>query len=240
MQIEYKIEQNDIKAVNDICEKMKDSELVLSRKNSINDPTMNAEILWKAILLGLLTSQQKSSPESPSQKIINSSPFVFSLTALKENENDLENYIGSVFKKYSGIRFQKKLTNYIIKNRNKLIRFYDILHKNISELISSENATKDQERILCNQFQNYFIGIGPKQSRNALQYVGILRYEIPIDSRMIKWVNKNLDIGLPLNSVVISDLSYYEYYLDKIQSICERAKILPTIFDASVFASFDE
>ena len=40
-------------------------------------------------------------------------------------------------------------------------------------------------------------GFGPKQSRNLLQWLGPSRYEIPLDSRITKWLNDFWIPGYP-------------------------------------------
>ena len=64
-------------------------------------------------------------------------------------------------------------------------------------------------------------------------------YEIPIDSRLIKWIRGNLSLDF-LDASKLSNLSYYERVLDLIQDLCMTGKVLPCLFDAAVFSSFDE
>jgi len=66
--------------------------------------------------------------------------------------------------------------------------FSDVLIK-----IRKEDPNKEHikiEREACILLQE-LKGIGPKQSRNLRQALGLLRYEIPIDSRIVKWLNLN-------------------------------------------------
>jgi hypothetical protein len=48
------------------------------------------------------------------------------------------------------------------------------------------------ERIVARVLDEQLRGIGPKQSRNLLQELGLTRYEIPLDSRVAGWLNENL------------------------------------------------
>jgi thermostable 8-oxoguanine DNA glycosylase len=83
-----------------------------------------------------------------------------------------------------------------------------------------------------------FKGFGPKQARNFLQALGLTRYEIPIDSRMTKWLNKN---GFPvkLSATALADKNYYRFVSDGIQALCEKAEVLPYLLDAAVFTLSD-
>ena len=84
-----------------------------------------------------------------------------------------------------------------------------------------------------------FKGFGPKQSRNLLQGLGISRFEIPIDSRITKWLNS---IGFPvkLTANALQDRNYYNFVSDGFQKLCEACDIMPCVLDAAIFSSFDE
>ena len=82
-------------------------------------------------------------------------------------------------------------------------------------------------------------GIGPKQSRNLLQDLGVTSYETPIDSRIIKWLN-NFGFPIPLSSQALQDEHYYNFVSDILFQLCEKANIKPCILDAAVFSSFEK
>lgn len=94
------------------------------------------------------------------------------------------------------------------------------------------------EREVASFVSANFAGFGPKQSRNMLQWLGLTQHEIPLDSRVLKWLNKS---GFPirLSAQGLADEAYYCFVLDGIQELCGHAKVLPCIFDAAVFASFE-
>ena len=83
-----------------------------------------------------------------------------------------------------------------------------------------------------------FKGFGPKQSRNLLQSLGLSKYEIPIDSRITKWLN---EFGFPvtLSATGLSDRNYYNFVSNGFQQLCKAAKVTPCVLDAAIFASFD-
>jgi hypothetical protein len=82
-------------------------------------------------------------------------------------------------------------------------------------------------------------GFGPKQSRNLWQSLGLTRYEIPIDSRITKWLNQH-KFPLKLSASALSDSNYYEFIMDGIQMLCAESNIYPCVLDAAIFASFDQ
>jgi thermostable 8-oxoguanine DNA glycosylase len=81
-------------------------------------------------------------------------------------------------------------------------------------------------------------GFGPKQSRNLLQWLGLTRFEIPLDSRLIKWLN---EFGFPveLSAKGLADRHYYNFVSEGVQALCEKSGVFPCILDAAVFSSFD-
>jgi thermostable 8-oxoguanine DNA glycosylase len=83
-----------------------------------------------------------------------------------------------------------------------------------------------------------FEGFGPKQARNFLQALGLTRYEIPIDSRVTDWLNRN-GFPLELTAAALADRNYYLFILDAIQRLCEKAEIFPCLLDAAIFSAAD-
>ena len=63
--------------------------------------------------------------------------------------------------------------------------------------------------------------------RNLLQSLALSRFEIPIDSRITKWLNT---FGFPvtLSSMVLADRDYYLFVSDGIQRLCEASGVMPT------------
>jgi len=99
--------------------------------------------------------------------------------------------------------------------------------------------TKDKERELAHIVDNALKGFGPKQSRNFIQWLGVSKYEIPLDSRIMNWL-KMYNFPLLMSPKLLSDLAYYEFVLDGFQALCTKAHILPCIADASIFTDADD
>lgn len=83
-----------------------------------------------------------------------------------------------------------------------------------------------------------FAGIGPKQARNLLQGLGLTRYEIPIDSRISKWLEE-FGFPVPLSAAALSDGRYYHFISTAIVELCEHCDVYPCVLDAAVFSSVD-
>jgi hypothetical protein len=70
--------------------------------------------------------------------------------------------------------------------------------------------------------------------------LGWTMYEIPIDSRITKWLNNELDFPLTVSSTTLQDVNFYHFVSDAIQSLCKKADVKPCLFDAAVFVEGDK
>jgi hypothetical protein len=97
----------------------------------------------------------------------------------------------------------------------------------------------EMERQAARFVDEKFKGFGPKQSRNLLQGLGLSRFEVPIDSRITKWLN---EFGFPvtLTAGALADRNYFEFVSDGFQRLAEACGIAPCVLDAAIFSSFDE
>ena len=71
-----------------------------------------------------------------------------------------------------------------------------------------------------------------------LQGLKLSRFEVPIDSRITKWLN---DFGFPvkLTASALSDQNYFEFASDGFQRLAEACGIVPCVLDAAIFSRFD-
>ena len=138
---------------------------------------------------------------------------------------------------FGGIRRPPTISDQI-KYNFKLLE--DGLWKPLQEHITTLNGADNPqaEREAAHFLAEHLKGIGPKQSRNMLQGLGVTKYEIPVDSRITKWLNSNV-LRFKLNAALLSDHTYYDMASDGVQQLCEKAKILPCLLDAAIFTSFD-
>jgi hypothetical protein len=100
------------------------------------------------------------------------------------------------------------------------------------------HPSPDTERHAARFIDKKLHGFGPKQSRNLLQGLGLSRFEVPIDSRITKWLN---DFGFPvkLTANALADRNYFEFVSDGFQRLAEACDISPCVLDAAIFSSFD-
>jgi hypothetical protein len=199
-------------------------------------PPLNLPRFWKAVLLGLLTTQQRSGPGSPVNRLLARRPFplTYRRVAAAKSPSSL---VREVLRSHGGIRRTVTIATQVRRN---LLLLQGRDWKRIrSELRRLEaRHTQATERLVAEFLADHIAGLGPKQARNVLQVLGLTRYEIPLDSRVTSWLN---EFGFPvrLSAQALSDPAYYSFVSDGVQALCKRAGVLPCILDAAVFSSFD-
>lgn len=194
------------------------------------------EWFWENLICALLTTQQRSGPNTPVTRFMNIEPFPLNLTDCMAVKNR-EKLIASRIKEFGGIRRGPTIAQEASKNLKWLEeKGWSLLLTRLKTL--GPLATYLQEREVARFLAQNLTGIGPKQSRNLLQMMGLTRYEIPLDSRVTKWLNER-QFPVVLNASNLSDEHFYSFVLDGFRALCEKAKLFPCQMDAAIFVSFD-
>jgi len=240
MKLLWEIEESDIQKIKSFYEKNKNNPFVLERINrNINKQNveLSKNIFFKTMVSCLLTTQQRSGPDSAVTKFINTKPFPLQYEDCIK-QNNLNKYILKILNSYTGLRRKNKIADEIMTNL-KLLE--NGLWEKMFELIVNlrSNSSIINERKVARYISDNLKGFGPKQSRNLLQSLGFTIYEIPIDSRITKWLN---EFGFPikLSATALSDHNYYNFVSDGIQEMCKACEIKPCVMDAAIFSSFDK
>lgn len=194
-----------------------------------------ADNFWKWLVLSLLSSQQKYSKGSAIWRLengIDEFPLPLSeFASLGENEID---------QRLRRFRFHQRIAKQLILNYRRFFGEggWEHLQSTFNGLLQQRNsapdlAHKELERKAATKLMTQLDGVGPKQARNLLQSLGLVRYEIPLDSRVAGWLRDRLGWNIFMES--LSRPEYYEELLDRVQASCEAAGVLPTILDAAAF-----
>jgi len=239
MKIIWQVEPSDVEKVQAFVEAQRENAFVQDRiKGNVEQrpASISREQFWRLSVGCLLTSQQRSGPDSPISRFMRSDPFPLPY-AFFSSHSDPASAASDVLKQASGIRFTNRIGDFLAENHEKLQQgLWPEMQEALNGLIG-EHTLADERRV-AGFVRERLKGFGPKQSRNLLQDLGLTQYEIPIDSRIIKWLN---DFGFPirLSSSALSDPNYYHFVSDGVQALCQQSGILPCVFDAAVFSSFD-
>jgi len=237
MKISWNINESDIQKVKNVMKENDNFFLKNRRERNVEKKNIeiNKDIIILNLMMCLLTSQQRSGPNSVVGKFLSQNPFPITSELIAESEN-IESLIKQILQKNGLTRYINKISAFFAENIEKIeIDDWNLISK--LEYLN-DNQSKKTERELADFLNDWLKGFGPKQSRNFLQALGLTKYELPIDSRIAGWLN---DFGFPvsLTSSPLSDKGYYHFVSDGIQELCLKAKIYPCELDAAIFSSFD-
>jgi hypothetical protein len=152
--------------------------------------------------------------------------------------NDPRSAIETAIRNSGGIRFHGKIATDLAENFSKLEDAYWDETLNRCNQLTGQGTSQSSERSVAHFIADTFRGFGPKQSRNLLQALGLTRYEIPIDSRITKWLRKS-NFPVPISASLLADPDYYDFVLDGFQKLSAAADIFPCELDAIIFAQAD-
>jgi len=239
MKIDWKISKRDAQSIRTFVSSMSNNAFVQKRKRRCieNTPkTITKNAFWHEMVSCLLTTQQRSGPNSPVNKLIGKHPFPLRLSICRQKSN-LPRYVEKTISSFGGIRrgttigYEMQHNLHVIEGKH-----WKAIRRAMQSL--NRNSKPDEERRVAELIREHLKGIGPKQARNLLQGLGLVRYETPIDSRITKWLN-HFGFPVTLSASALGDPNYYNFVMDGIQILCQRAGVYPCMLDAAIFASYD-
>jgi len=74
--------------------------------------------------------------------------------------------------------------------------------------------------------------------RVAWAALGLTHYEVPIDSRLAKWL-KTFGFPMDVSAAGLADPGCYAVVSDGFRALCEAADVPPCVMDAAILVSFD-
>lgn len=237
MNITWDISDKDIQRIKKVLNENENPFLLKRRERNVErkNIVINEDVIIKGMIACLLTSQQRSGPNSVVGQFLSKDPFPITFENISQTDN-IENFVKQTLKKNGLTRYINRISQFFTTNIKKIQKDNWSIIKILESL--KDLDSKKEERKIADRLHIDYDGFGPKQSRNFLQSLGLTRYEIPIDSRITNWLN---DFGFPvaLTSTPLGDKGYYHFVSDGIQELCNKAEIYPCILDAAIFSSYD-
>jgi len=200
-------------------------------------PTIPKPLFWERMVGCLLTTQQRSGPDSSVARFMLKQPFPLGYSECVEHP-DLAEYARTTIRNFGGLRRSTTIGKELAANLSYLEEGgWEPTFEQLDQV--RMNSSSASERQAAEFLDEHLKGFGPKQSRNLLQALGLSRFEIPLDSRITKWLNA---FGFPvkLTANALQDRNYYNFISDGFQRLCEACEIMPCVLDGAIFASFDE
>jgi hypothetical protein len=231
----------DLGAVRSLIERAKNTVFFRERRArnvAPPAPDFSREEFWHVLVGCLLTTQQRSTKGSPVNRFLDAKTFPLTLDACSR-EASVQQFVQIALKNFGAIRRGVTIASQAADNWKRLEEGFWKEAKEWFERLSQQRSREPQkehrtlERDAAHWADVTFAGLGPKQSRNLWQWLGLTRYEIPLDGRVTNWVNTNL--AHKIDPKRLNQLKYYESVLDYVQSICDKAGVLPCELDAAAF-----
>ena len=224
------ITKNELRSYEKFIKKCEDNERVerCRNKNILRNGTVISEgKFWRCFVIAILTTQTKSGKGSALEEFIKTKPNILNYKyCIKiEGKESIEREVTK------GVtRFRERACLYISEAIGKFKQGFWRDVKTQLKIIETDTTLK-KERETSDFIRKNFKGVGRKQSRNIIQMMGLSKYVLPIDSRVVKKVEELS--GITLNKK-ISGKDYLQLE-DRLQEICESIGIYPCIFDACAF-----
>jgi len=239
MNIHWQINPEDITKVRSFLDQHRDTPFVkmrIARNLRDEKPPVTKADFWRVMVGCLITTQQRSGPDTPVSQFLLAEPFPLTFEICAQQE-DVAPFATKVLTGFGGLRRANTIGNELAANLSYLESGgWEPTFEQLENV--RLNSKPDTERRAADFIDNHYKGFGPKQSRNLLQWLGLSRFEIPIDSRITKWLN---EFGFPvkLTAGPLQDVNYYNFVSDGVQRLAEAADVMPCILDAAIFSSFD-
>lgn len=239
----WKIEPVQIEWVEEMIDEYKSRDIYQHRlaKNVRHDRLdLSRENYWEKLIGCVITSQQRSGPGTKVHEFMNREEFPLQLANWPEEGkvNFAQNTLAD-----NGLPGRKK-GKWIAQNHNWFqiggAEFLMQMGEGLREAqAGSWKSQINREVAAAVAVQPFYKGIGPKQGRNYWQWLGLSQYEIPLDSRILNWI-ESMPATHPAVEVEQNDLSDEQTYrrvMSWIQGLSKEAEILPCLLDIAVFLS---
>jgi len=234
------VTENDVKLVRKLADERVDDSFVRERiqENVLGKaPLFDRETFWYVLLGCLLTTRQRSTTGSPVHRFLSLRDFPLRLELCHEN---IERTVRETLAAFGGIRMAPTVAERADRNYRWLKSGgWTLVHGWFESLAKQRNRPPRKgdsalERHVAHASASPVLrGLGPKQSRNLWQWLGLTRYETPLDSRVASWINRNLSVRLEVPK--LGDDRYYDTFMDYLQDLCRQAGVLPCVLDAAAF-----
>ncbi len=106
MKIIWQIGERDVRKIRDFYDYTKDNPFVknrISRNVEKLAPKVTKDLFWEAMISCLLTTQQRSGPDSAVTRFICTNPFPLNYSACS-SQTDLSNFVSKTISDFGGLR----------------------------------------------------------------------------------------------------------------------------------------
>lgn len=235
MDIQWKIDNSDIQRVVSFVEQNQGKLTAkrMARNVQKQKISIGKDTVIKKMLASLLASKHDFTRDSDVGQFLKVKPFLLTYDFLSK-ATMVEFVMASVLKENGLERYAQRVPAFFAHNFSYLEGTDWILLDKLHICLKKEMSRLD-ERELADSIDKVFKGFGSKEARYFLQSLGLTKYEIPIDSALIGWL-ENFGFPVKITPTALQDKEFYHFISDGIQLLCHYAGIYPCILNAAVLS----
>ena len=238
MNLIWEIKEEEIERWKTFIDLNKSNDFVLDRifQNITRKKVdISKDRLWFVFVGCQVTTQQRSGPNSAVSRYLESKSPALNYLECRKSKNTEKLILRELSK--AGLRRSKTIAKYLNKILEQLENGgWQELSKHLKTIMT--HTSKKKERLVADYIRYSFDGLGFKQSRNYIQWLGLARHEIPIDSRITRKM-RELGCTFVPKANALSDETVYLLIQDGLQQLSKKLRIYPCVLDACIFSSFD-
>jgi hypothetical protein len=236
MELIWKLSDSDIIRIRDFVKRYKNPEVekIINRNINHVDRIFNKDSILRAMLTCLMSSETDSYPESKIEIMFKKKPYLLSHQYLLK-ASSIEYTIKEIFQAFGVTKYLERVPKYFSSNFKYLAETNWNLESEINFSLK-QDLTKDEERKLADKVDRSFKGFGSKEARSFLLALGVTKYEIPIDYKLLKWLNI-FDFPIKFSKIALQDILFYHFVSDGIQKLCEISEIYPCVLYTTIVSS---
>ena len=196
------------------------------------------------MLCCLATSQQRSGPNSKVAHFLRTRPFPITEDYCRANTRSLTKHLqGQLLR--AGIRLSGRIAGFFSENLNRLDNSHWQLLEEMRDSTVNARIDEEWEREIARRISLEgsswafkLAGFGLKQARNLPQIMGASCFEVPLDSRILKWLEQH-GFPYPLTDGQLQHPASYVILVDSIKQISRQIGVYPCVLDVAIFAAVD-
>lgn len=192
--------------------------------------------IWQVLVGCQVTTQQRSGPGSVVDRFLRSEHWLLDLAACSSKAD----FRDACQRGLAELGCRRSIT--IAVNLSAILQAlesggWDSLKPHLNALDAKPDHALEQVAV-AHLLGRGFPGMGQKQARNFLQWLGLSLFEIPVDSRVIK-VMRSMGASFAPAANALADEQVYRFVQHGLQRLAAALDVYPCVLDACIFSSLD-
>ena len=233
------ISAEDLRRWRQLVAASKQNEFVIARRRRNVERkgiSLSKGAIWRALVGCQVTTQQRSGPTSAVARFLGSRSPALRYPICRDSR-DVRTLVEEECSRFGLRRGPTVAANLAATLRHLEEGGWKPLRQHLGTLVRYTSPRK--ERLVVDYLESApFPGLGPKQTRNFIQWLGLSRYEIPLDSRTLKKL-RVLGATFVPHGNSLSDKAVYDFVQTGLQQVSKALGIYPCVLDACIFSSYD-